>query len=62
MAQKAEVHQLDSIEQFTGFVYEQGWTDGLPVFPPTRKVVERVSDYVERDPCEVPGTIFAGPA
>jgi hypothetical protein len=60
MVQKAEIHQLDSIEQFTEFVYTQGWTDGLPVFPPTRKVVEGMLDYVGRDPGEVLGTIFPG--
>ena len=60
MAQKAEVHQLDSIEQFAEFVYAQGWTDGLPVFPPTRKAVEGMLDYVGREPNEVLGTVFPG--
>ncbi len=60
MAQKAEVHRLDSIEHFTEFVYAQGWTDGLPVFPPTRRVVEGMLDYLGRDPGEVLGTIFPG--
>lgn len=60
MAHQAEIHQLESIEQFTEFVYEQGWTDGLPVFPPTRKVVAEMLDYLGRDPGEVLGTIFPG--
>ena len=60
MAQKAEIHRIDNIEQFTEFVYEQGWTDGLPVFPPTRKVVEGIPDYLGRDPGEVLGAIFPG--
>jgi len=60
MAHKAEIHALESIEQFTEFVYEQGWTDGLPVFPPTRKVVGAMLDYLGRDPGEILGTIFPG--
>lgn len=60
MARKAEIHQVESIEQFTEFVYEQEWTDGLPVFPPTRKVVEGMLDYLGRDPGEVLGTVFPG--
>lgn len=60
MARKAESYQVDSIEQFTEFVYEQGWTDGLPVFPPTRQVVQGMLDYVGRDPQEVLGTVFPG--
>jgi hypothetical protein len=32
---------VDAIE----FIYEQGWTDGLPVVPPT---VEKVQAMVER--------------
>ena len=60
MAQNSEVHRLDSIEQFAEFAYAQGWTDGLPVFPPTRKIVGAMLDYVGRDPGEVLGTIFPG--
>jgi hypothetical protein len=56
----AEIHQIDSIEHFPEFVYEQGWTDGLPVFPPTRQAVERMLDYLGRDPAEVIGTVFPG--
>src|SRR5579862_6209889 len=60
MTQKAEIHQLESIEQFAEFAYAQGWTDGLPVFPPTRAAVAKILDYVGRDPCEVLGAIFPG--
>jgi hypothetical protein len=60
MTQKAEIHRVESIEQFVEFVYAQGWTDGLPVFPPTRKAVADILDHVGRDPCEVLGTIFPG--
>jgi hypothetical protein len=58
--QKTEVYQLESIEQFADFVYAQGWTDGLPVFPPTRRAVADIIDHVGRDAGEVLGTIFPG--
>lgn len=59
-AGKARSCQVESLEHFTEFAYEQGWTDGLPVFPPTRAVVQRMLDYVGRDPGEVVGTVFPG--
>jgi hypothetical protein len=60
MTQKATVHQIESVEHFTEFAYAQGWTDGLPVFPPTRKAVEAIVEYLGRNPTEVVGTIFPG--
>src|SRR3989337_2282021 len=60
MAAKAEIHRIESIEQFPEFVHAKVWTDGLPVFPPTRKVVADMLDYLGRDPGEVLGTIFPG--
>ncbi len=60
MAQRAEVHQIESIDQFAEFAYAQGWTDGLPVFPPTRRAVTAILDHLGRDPDEVLGTIFPG--
>jgi hypothetical protein len=60
MAARSETFQVDTLEGFTEFAYEQGWTDGLPVFPPTRAVVQRMLDYVGREPGEVLGTVFPG--
>lgn len=60
MASKAQSYPIESLEQFTEFAYEQGWTDGLPVFPPTRKAVQAILDYVGRDPGEVLGAVFPG--
>jgi len=60
MAQPAQRFQLDSAEDFAEFAYEQGWTDGLPVFPPTRGVVQAMLDYLGRDPGEVLGPVFPG--
>lgn len=53
-------YQIESIEHFAQFAYDQGWTDGLPVFPPTREAVQRMLDYVGRDPDEVIGPVFPG--
>ena len=60
MACNAEIHKIDSLEDFAEFAYANEWTDGLPVFPPTRKVVAAILDYVQRDPHEVLGTVFPG--
>ena len=60
MSTTSSHHEIESLDQFTDFVYEQGWSDGLPVFPPTREVVERMIDYIGRDRNEVLGTVFPG--
>jgi len=52
--------EIESLEGFTDFVYEHGWTDGLPVFPPTRDAVQRMIDAIGRDPGEELGTVFPG--
>jgi hypothetical protein len=57
---RAETFQIESADRFPEFAYAQGWTDGLPVFPPTREVVQAMIDYVGRDPGEVIGTVFPG--
>ena len=43
----------DAIELF----YDRHWTDGLPIVLPTRKRVEELIAYVERDPQESVGAI-----
>ena len=42
---------IDVIESF----YERGWTDGLPIFPPTLDRVRQFVDYVGRSPSEIVG-------
>ena len=39
------------------FCYSQGWTDGLPVIPPTDKLVSAFLERVERKPDEVLGGV-----
>lgn len=60
MSGRTQSYQVDSLERFPEFAYEQGWTDGLPVFPPTRAAVQGMIDYVGRDPGEVLGAVFPG--
>jgi hypothetical protein len=60
MVQRAEIFELESLEHFPEFAYREGWTDGLPVYPPTRKAVQAILDYLARDPAEVLGTVFPG--
>ena len=40
---------VDTIE----LMYETGWTDGLPVVPPTRERVKDFIEYADRSPGEV---------
>ncbi len=37
-------------EEVNRFFYENGWSDGLPVVPPTRAKVERFLEFTDRDP------------
>lgn len=43
----------DAIEQ----IYKLGWTDGLPVVPPSSERVQQFIDYVRREPDEVLGSL-----
>ena len=52
--------EFQSPDEFSEFAYAQGWTDGLPVFPPTREAIQRMIDYVGRERDEVLGTIYPG--
>jgi hypothetical protein len=40
--------------------YAEGWTDGLPVYPPTDHAVSAMIAYVNRDPGEVIGVVPPG--
>lgn len=47
----------DDVVEAIETCYELGWTDGLPVVPPTVERVEAFLNYVQRAPEEVLGTI-----
>ena len=44
---------VDTIEQY----FDNGWTDGLPIVPPTEELVGRMLEASGRDPMEVLGII-----
>ena len=56
----SKVYDCADIDDFTEMAYRNGWTDGLPVLPPTEKKVRAMLDYVGRDPNEVLGVISPG--
>ncbi len=53
----SRIHEASDLEAAIEMCYEQRWTDGLPVVPPTRNAIERIISYLQRDPEEVIGII-----
>ena len=51
--QEEQPVDIDSLLGAIEYCYEQGWTDGLPVVPPTRSLVGRFLAQSGRDPGEV---------
>jgi len=45
--------KIDATEDLIEVCYENGWTDGLPVVPPTPDRVERMLSGTDRDPDEL---------
>ena len=45
--------EIDETEDIIEVCYENGWTDGLPVVPPTPERVERMLNGTDRDPDEL---------
>ena len=45
--------EIDETEDLVEVCYENGWTDGLPVVPPTPERVERMLGGTDRDPDEL---------
>lgn len=48
------------IGQVNQFFYQNQWTDGLPIMPPTIKAVEAMLKYTDRSPDEVIGILLPG--
>ena len=57
MQLESKQFEVADIESAIDFCYQQKWTDGLPVIPPTAGAIERIIDYLGRDPQEVVGII-----
>ncbi len=53
----AQRYEVDDPGEAIEFCYRQGWTDGLPVVPPTEGQVRAILEYAGREPGEVLGTI-----
>jgi len=60
MKLRSTVHELDDLDAFIELAYEQGWTDGLPVYPPTDNRVEAMIAYLGRAPSDVVGIVPPG--
>jgi hypothetical protein len=54
------VHEVDDLDAFTELAYAEGWTDGLPVLPPTDERVNAMIEYLGRDPGDVIGVVPPG--
>ena len=46
-----------SLEEVQDFFYKNGWTDGLPILPPTKDRVEKMLRFTDRSPDEIIGTL-----
>src|ERR671924_1544685 len=47
----------DDLWAVNAFFEEKGWTDGLPIIPPTEERVEQMIGAVKRDPQDVIGIV-----
>ncbi len=56
-ALKAERHEYGDYAALLEDYYDRGWTDGLPVVPPTPEAVEQFLDYAGLAPDEVLGSV-----
>ncbi|MBI3969202.1 MAG: hypothetical protein HY329_26470 [Chloroflexi bacterium] len=54
---QATAHEVRDAWEWLELAYERGWTDGLPVAPPTEERVGAVLDYLGRDPQDVVGIV-----
>jgi hypothetical protein len=57
MTLTAPRHQYDDYDALLEDYYEKGWTDGLPVVPPTPEKVERFLAVAGLDPSDVVGEV-----
>ncbi len=48
--------EFDSNSDVVEHYFRQGWTDGLPIVPPTPEKVQQFIDYAGRPPSEILGT------
>ena len=53
----SRLHEAEDLEAAIEHCYANKWTDGLPVVPATRGAIERILNYLQRDPREIVGVI-----
>ncbi|MBI4198723.1 MAG: hypothetical protein HY533_06405 [Chloroflexi bacterium] len=53
----SETYEVANIMEAHEFCYQQGWTDGLPVVPPTQEAIARILEYLGRDPAGILGVV-----
>ena len=51
------LHLPDSFQEINTVFYERGWTDGLPIIPPTENAVAEMLRWTDRDPLDVIGVL-----
>lgn len=54
---RSESVNVEDAWEFLELAYERGWTDGLPVAPPTAEKVGEMLEYLGRDPQERVGLV-----
>ena len=54
---RALIHDLDYSQDPVEECYRRGWTDGMPVAPPTVEKVNQMLDYVGLSPGDVLGEV-----
>lgn len=57
MQLSSRVFETEDMASAIEFCYEQRWTDGLPVIPPTDDAIERIITYLQRNPQDIVGVI-----
>lgn len=53
----SQSYQVGSLDEAIEFYYEKGWTDGLPVVPPTEEKVLAFLEYAGKRPNDVIGIV-----
>ena len=48
--------EFDNATEAIEYYFDQGWTDGLPIVPPTPSRVAEFLDHAGRSPSEIVGT------
>ncbi|MFH0748829.1 MAG: hypothetical protein V1915_02765 [Candidatus Bathyarchaeota archaeon] len=47
----------EDIEKIFDDLYEKGWTDGLPIIPPTKQRIEKMLEFTDKKPDDSLGRI-----